>query len=72
MTTAVLNRLTSIRASYARRRSLLRELALYDTPGALSDLEAAAARCQVEGNPETVRVRRMIETQRALVTSRAS
>jgi hypothetical protein len=64
MTTSVLNRLHEIRESYARRRTLWRELSAYTTAGDLNDLEAAIARSGAELDPQTQQISRFLAVQR--------
>lgn len=66
MTTSVLSRLQEIRDGYARRRTLWRELSAYTTAGDLNDIEAAIARSDTEGDPETQEIRRFLAAQRNL------
>jgi hypothetical protein len=63
MTSAVLTRLNETRESYARRRALWRDLA-GATPSVLTEIEAAMARADVEGDAETQVVREILATQR--------
>jgi hypothetical protein len=70
MASSILNRLQEIRDDYARRRTLWRELSGYQTTDALNDLEAAIARSETEGEPETQEIRRILAAQRIAVLQR--
>lgn len=72
MTTSVLSRLHEIRAAYARRRSLWRELSEYITADDLNDIEAAVDRCENdETDPQTQELRRILAAQRTIARQRA-
>jgi hypothetical protein len=66
MATSVMNRLSEIRDSYARRRTLWRELSTYTTTSDLNDIEAAIARTDnAETDPRTQEIRRILGAQRS-------
>jgi hypothetical protein len=64
MTATLLHRLNEVRDGYARRRSLWRELDAYTTAGDLTDLEAAIARSEADGNTETTEIRSILTAKR--------
>jgi hypothetical protein len=64
MTTAVLTRISEIRAARARQRTLWRELSTYTTTEDLNDIEAAIARSGAEADPQTQAIRRFLAGQR--------
>jgi hypothetical protein len=69
MTTSVLSRLHDIRESYARRRTLWRELASYITADDLNDIEAAVDRCDDAGtDPQIEEIRRILTAQRSMAS----
>ena len=67
MATAVLTRLAELRESIHQQRTLRRELSHYATESDLNDLEAAIARAEVESDPETQEIRRILASQRTAV-----
>jgi hypothetical protein len=65
MTPSVLTRLREIRAEYARRRTLWRELSTYTSADDLNDIEAAIARSgDAESDPQTQEIRRFLAARR--------
>jgi hypothetical protein len=68
MTTSVLSRLHEIRESYARRRTLWRELTSYITADDLNDIEAAVDRCDDGAEPDlqVEEIRRILAAQRSI------
>ena len=70
MTTSVLSRLHEIRESYARRRTLWRELSSYITADDLNDIEGALDRCDDdESDPQTRQIRQFLAARRATLYS---
>jgi hypothetical protein len=68
MTSSVLSRLNEIRESYARRRTLWRELTSYITADDLNDIEAAVDRYDDgENDPQTQEIRRILAAQRGYI-----
>jgi hypothetical protein len=65
--TSVISRLSEMRDSYARRRTLWRELSTYTTANDLNDIEAAIARSDdAETDPRTQEIRRILGAQRSI------